>query len=120
MKQTLILIVALVAGIGLMIGASKLSTKYLVPLMRENPETVAAVPAVITKPVEAAAAGAMQDHLEAVNAKQEEIRERQRLEREAKQPKAYRWRNEKGMLTISDKPPPPGIEAEVIPLQSLR
>lgn len=34
----------------------------------------------------------------------------------ATQPSAYRWKDAKGQWHISDRPPAPGIEAEIIPI----
>jgi predicted lipoprotein len=68
------------------------------------------------KPVGKAATDAMQAHLDSIQKREQERKEKLAAAREAATPKIYRWKDREGVWQISDTPPPEGTTAEVVPI----
>lgn len=68
------------------------------------------------EPVEAAALKALDEYGKSIERQNAERRKQREADREARRPKAYRWKDADGSWHISDQPPAESIAVEVIPL----
>lgn len=70
----------------------------------------------VTKPVNDAMQDALKQMGDGFERRNEERKARTEADREARQPKAYRWKDKNGQWHVSDQVPPEGTEYEVIVL----